>query len=71
MKRVISLVLALFLMVSLSACGSSGRADEALVGKYLAVTGTSMGMTLSGADMAGFTLELKSGGNYVHRWHLC
>ena len=62
MKRVISLVLALFLMVSLSACGSSGRADEALVGKYLAVTGTSMGMTLSGADMSGFTLELKSGG---------
>ena len=62
MKRVVSLVLALLLMVSLSACGSSGRADEALVGKYLAVTGTSMGMTLSGADMAGFTLELKSGG---------
>ena len=62
MKRVISLVLTLFLMVSLSACGGSGRADEALVGKYLAVTGTSMGMTLSGADMAGFTLELKSGG---------
>ena len=62
MKRVISLVLALFLTVSLSACGSSGRADEALVGKYLAVTGTSMGMTLSGADMSGFILELKSGG---------
>ena len=62
MKRVISFVLALFLVVSLSACGSSGRADEALVGKYLAVTGTAMGMTLSGDDMAGFTLELKSGG---------
>ena len=62
MKRVVSLVLALLLMVSLSACGSSGRADEALVGKYLAVTGTAMGMTLSGNDMAGFTLELKGGG---------
>ena len=62
MKRVISLVLTLFLMVSLSACGGSGRADEALVGKYLAVTGTAMGMTLSGDDVAGFTLELKSGG---------
>lgn len=62
MKRVISLVLTLFLMVPLSACGGSGRADEALVGKYLAVTGTAMGMTLSGDDVAGFTLELKSGG---------
>ena len=62
MKRVVSLVLALLLMVSLSACGSLGRADEALVGKYLAVTGTAMGMTLSGNDMAGFTLELKGGG---------
>ena len=62
MKKVFSLVLAFLLVVSLAGCGSKERADEALVGKYLAVTGTAMGMTLSGADMAGFTHELKSGG---------
>lgn len=62
MRRVFSIILALVMVISISACGSSGRADEALVGKYIAVTGTSMGMTLSGEDMAGFTLDLKSGG---------
>ena len=55
-------MLAFLLVVSLAGCGSKGRADEALVGKYIAVTGTAMGMTMSGDDMAGFTLELKSGG---------
>lgn len=62
MRRVFSIILALVMVISISACGSSGRADEELVGKYIAVTGTSMGMTLSGEDMAGFTLDLKSGG---------
>ena len=62
MKKVFSLMLAFLLVVSLAGCGSKGRADEALVGKYIAVTGTAMGMTMSGDDMAGFTLELKSGG---------
>lgn len=62
MRRVFSIILALVMVISLSACGSSERADEALVGKYIAVTGTALGMTLSGDDIAGFTLELKSGG---------
>ena len=57
------MILALLLLITLGACGKSGgRADEALVGKYVAVSGTAMGVTLSGDDMAGFQLELMSGG---------
>lgn len=63
MKRIISVFIAMILCLSMIACGgSSGKADEALVGKYIAVTGTSMGITLSGDDMSDFTLELKSKG---------
>lgn len=63
MKKVFSIVMALLLMVTLVACGKSGdRADDALTGKYVAVTGTAMGVTLSGEDMADFKLELQSGG---------
>lgn len=63
MKKISSLFVALAFCLSVTACGgSSGRADEALTGKYIAVTGTTMGMTLSGDDVAGFTIELKSGG---------
>ena len=62
-KKIISAFILGVLLLSITGCGgSSGRADEALVGKYFAVTGTAMGMTLSGDDMAGFTLELKSDG---------
>ena len=63
MKKLFSLILALLLLITLGACGKSGgRADDALVGKYVAVSGTAMGVTLSGDDMAGFKLELMSGG---------
>ena len=64
MKRTVVFMLGLLLALSLSACGggTKGRADEALAGKYVIVTGTAMGMTISGEDMGGFTLELKSGG---------
>lgn len=63
MKKLFSLILALLLLITLGACGKSGgRSDDALVGKYVAVSGTAMGVTLSGDDMAGFKLELMSGG---------
>lgn len=66
MKKVFSLMMVLLLAVSVTACGgSSGRADEALTGKYIGVTGTALGITLSGEDMAGYSLELKSGGKAV------
>ncbi len=63
MKKWISVWVAAMLCLALAACGgSSGRADEALTGKYIAVTGTVMGVTLSGEDVVGFTIELKKGG---------
>ncbi len=64
MKRIAVFMLGLMTALLLSACGggSKGRADDVLEGKYVAVTGTAMGMTISGKDMVGFTLELKSGG---------
>jgi len=66
MKKVFSLMMVMLLAVSVTACGgSSGRADEALTGKYIGVTGTALGITLSGEDMAGYSLELKSGGKAV------
>ena len=63
MKKLFSLILALLLLITLGACGKlGGRADDALVGKYVTVSGTAMGVTLSGDDMAGFKLELMNGG---------
>ena len=62
MKKIISFLIAMVLCLSVTACGgSSGRADDALAGKYIAITGTTMEMPHSGNDMSGFTLELKSG----------
>jgi len=62
MKKIISILIVMMLSLSIIACGGSGRADDALSGKYIAVTGTSFGTTLSGSEMEGFTLELKSKG---------
>ncbi len=66
MKKIISIFAMVVLCLSMVSCGkTSGRADEALEGKYVAVTGTALGVTLSGDDVAGFTLELKSGGEAI------
>lgn len=46
----------------LSACGGSGRTDAEYEGKYISVSGEAIGMTLTGEDISGFGLELKSGG---------
>ena len=63
MKKLISIFIAMMLCLSVTACGgSSGKADDALTGKYIAVSGTALGITLSGDDVTGFTIELKSGG---------
>lgn len=63
MKKIISILIVMMLSLSIMACGgSTGRADDALVGKYISVTGTSLGVTLSGSDMEGFNLDLKSKG---------
>lgn len=63
MNKIISAIIIMILALSMAACGkASGRADEALVGKYISVKGSAFGMTLSGDDIAGFAIELKSGG---------
>ena len=56
---IISMVL---IMCVLTACGSTGRADEKYIGKWISVSGEALGMTLSGEDIQGFSIDLKSGG---------
>ena len=63
MKKTILTFTTVMFCLLMTACGTaSGRADEALVGKYIPVKGTALGVTLSGDDMGGLTIELKSGG---------
>ena len=63
MKKIFSLFVTMILCLSITACsGSSGKVNEALVGKYICVTGTMLGMTMSGDDMSDFELELKEKG---------
>ena len=52
----------ILIICMLAACGGNGRADEKYCGKWISVAGEALGMTLSGEDIAGFGLELKSGG---------
>lgn len=62
MKKFITIILAGIMVLSLAACGGGGRADEAYVGEWVSVAGTAMGMTLTGDDISGFAINLKSGG---------
>lgn len=50
-------------MCMLASCGEN--ADEAYVGKWIPVAGEAYGVTLTGDDISGFELELKSGGKAV------
>lgn len=58
----VGLISMALIMCMLTACGSKGRADEKYCGKWISVAGEALGVTLSGEDIAGFGLELKSGG---------
>lgn len=65
MKKILHYICAISLVGSvfmLSACGSGGRADEEFEGKYISVSGEALGITLTGEDISGFSLDLKSGG---------
>ena len=65
MKRILCGLMALLMIVCLCACGgggSGGRTDAKLEGRYIAVTGEMLGVTMSGEDMEGFSVELQSGG---------
>ena len=61
MKKIFSIVLGGIMVLSLAACGG-GRADDVYVGKWISVSGTAMGITLTGESVEGFGLELKAGG---------
>ena len=63
MKKFLSVFITLLLCLSVTACsGSSGKADEALVGKYICVTGTMLGVNMSGDEVSDFEIELQSKG---------
>lgn len=63
MKKMISVFIAMVLCLSLAACsGSSTKVDEELIGKYVCVAGTMMGVTVSGDDVTDFELDLQDKG---------
>ena len=63
MKKFFALIMSMMLSIAMVACGGSGaKVDESLLGKYIAVSGTALGMTLTGEDVIGFTFELKDKG---------
>lgn len=63
MKKFLSVFITMILCLSITACsGSSGKVDEALVGKYVCVTGTMLGVTMSGDEVSDFSLDLQSDG---------
>lgn len=60
--KFIGMIGLLFALFVLSACGENGRSDAVYEGKYISVAGEAFGMALTGEDINGFGLELKSGG---------
>lgn len=60
-KKFIGLTLIVTLVAVFAGCGG-GNADAKYEGKYTAVCGEVMGMTMTDADMDDFDLDLKSGG---------
>lgn len=61
MKKLLSIILAGVMLLSLTACGG-GRADDAYAGNWISVSGTAMGFTMTGEDIEGFGLTLETDG---------
>lgn len=63
-KRLLALITVIALCAALfTACGEPAeRADSQLEGKYVAVSGSAMGVTITGEEVSGFGIELKKGG---------
>ena len=61
MKKLLSIILAVVMLLSLAACGG-GRADDIYVGNWISISGTAMGYTLTGEEVSGFGLNLEAGG---------
>ncbi len=68
MKKVASIILALLMLVSLAACGSSDvSSDDPNVGMWTAVSASMLGITTDIDEVfdQGASLELKANGKYV------
>lgn len=63
MKRVLKLAGVLCIVCLLAACG--GRADGTYVGKWICVSGSMDGMSLTGDDVNDFSLELRKGSRAI------
>lgn len=61
-SMLISLLTGILCISLIAGCGGGGRADSKYEGKYVSVVGEAYGMALTGEDIAGFSLELMSGG---------
>ncbi len=81
MKKIITLLSMLVLMLTLTACGGKDTADDPNLGVYEARTGESMGIEMSVGDIFGdgFSIELKKkgkgkahcdGDDYSIKWEL-
>lgn len=58
----VSFLMVVLCIFTLAGCGGGGRADSEYEGKYISVMGEALGVTMTGEDIEGFSLELLSGG---------
>lgn len=63
MKKILLFFITILCCLSITACsGSSGKINKALIGKYVCVSGTMFGITMSSYEMSDFEFELQSKG---------
>ena len=60
-KSILSVIIAMMIAVTMLA-GCGGGEATGYEGKYVSVSGEMMGVELTGDDIAGWSIELKSGG---------
>lgn len=59
------LVLIIISLLICMGCSGNGKRDEALVGKYIAVSGKAFGLDLSRDEITGFAVELLADGQAI------
>ncbi len=68
MKKFLSIIVVCIFAFSLSSCGGGGssggqaESESPYAGKYIAVAGEALGVTLTGDEVDGFSLNLESNG---------
>lgn len=65
MKRYSSVLVLIISLLICVGCSGNGKRDEALVGKYIAVSGKAFGLDLSSDEITGFTVELLADGHAI------